>query len=322
MEIRTLIAAALALLAGAGFSAHAALASLDQMRPPAPVMSPKADYDAGEHFPGSLYYTMVEDDAAVARGVTGTTALPDMPASARADAMQPGIVPARPFRLTGSAESEARARECLTSAIYYEAAREPDDGQQAVAQVILNRVAHPAFPDTVCGVVYQGSERAGCQFSFACDGSLARAPDRRYWRRARDVAVAALSGHVFAPVGLATHYHTYAVRPAWNRKLVMTGVFGAHFFHRWAGWWGTAAAFHEVYAGGEPVPGPHRRIDAPPVEMVQAALPLPAIVHAAASSDRVAQATPQDDGEADPHVAVLPQSQILDKWKDSGKPLR
>ncbi|MFX4781967.1 cell wall hydrolase, partial [Acinetobacter baumannii] len=90
-------------------------------------------------------------------------------------------------------------------------------GQQAVAQVILNRVRHPAFPATVCGVVYQGSEHAGCQFSFACDGSMARRPEPGLWRRAMAVAASALAGQVYAPVGLATHYHTYAVTPAWNR---------------------------------------------------------------------------------------------------------
>ncbi|WP_416365907.1 cell wall hydrolase [Sphingomonas aerolata] len=79
-----------------------------------------------------------------------------------------------------SATDRARALLCLTTAIYYEAASEPDAGQRAVAQVILNRVRHPAFPATVCGVVYQGPHSGGaptaCQFSFACDGATARAP--------------------------------------------------------------------------------------------------------------------------------------------------
>jgi hypothetical protein len=139
-------------------------------------------------------------------------------------------------------------------AIYYEAAREPDDGQRAVAQVILNRVRHPAFPATVCGVVFQGSEKRGCQFSFACDGAMARIRGADLLAARAKVAGAALAGSVFAPVGMATHYHTYAVTPSWNRSLVMTGVFGAHFFHRWKGYWGTAAAFRQAYRAASRFP--------------------------------------------------------------------
>ncbi len=81
-----------------------------------------------------------------------------------------------------SAADYQRALECLANAIYYEAATEPLDGQRAVAQVVLNRLRHPAFPNSVCGVVYQGSERAtGCQFTFTCDGSLVRPPIAPYW---------------------------------------------------------------------------------------------------------------------------------------------
>jgi spore germination cell wall hydrolase CwlJ-like protein len=94
--------------------------------------------------------------------------------------------PAPPRALTGLTASWIAPRaDCLTAAIYYEAASEPDDGQRAVAQVVLNRVAHPAYPKTVCGVVYQGSERGtGCQFTFTCDGALARKPSRYFWDRA------------------------------------------------------------------------------------------------------------------------------------------
>src|SRR3954468_6506981 len=86
--------------------------------------------------------------------------------------------PARPFDVgAASADDFRSALDCLTAAVYYEARSESEDGQRAVAQVVLNRVRHPAFPKSVCGVVYQGSNRAtGCQFSFTCDGSLARGP--------------------------------------------------------------------------------------------------------------------------------------------------
>jgi len=92
---------------------------------------------------------------------------------------------ARALRAGGTALDQMRALTCLTQAVYYEAASEPDGGQRAVAQVVLNRVAHPAYPKTVCGVVYQGSERStGCQFTFTCDGALARMPNRMPKQRA------------------------------------------------------------------------------------------------------------------------------------------
>jgi spore germination cell wall hydrolase CwlJ-like protein len=160
---------------------------------------------------------------------------------------------ARPF-LQGKASASARAQalECLASAVYYEAGQESDEGQRAVAQVILNRVRHPAFPNSVCGVVYQGSTRqTGCQFTFTCDGSLARAPMRGAWDRARSNAAAMLAGAVYAPVGQATHYHANYVLPYWASSLAKTQVVGAHLFYRWAGNWGRPAAFVQAYAGRE-----------------------------------------------------------------------
>jgi len=160
---------------------------------------------------------------------------------------------AAPFVLgKASGDTRARALECLTSAIYYEAAQEPTDGQRGVAQVILNRVRHPAFPNSVCGVVYEGSTRpTGCQFTFTCDGSMARAPLPDLWNRARKVADEALKGAVFAPVGLATHYHANYVVPYWASSLVKTSVEGAHIFYRWPGGWGRPAAFNDRWTGSE-----------------------------------------------------------------------
>ncbi|MDE2303716.1 MAG: cell wall hydrolase [Sphingomonadales bacterium] len=173
----------------------------------------------------------------------------------------PGAGDAAPARFAGASPLDrGRALTCLTTAIYYEAATEPDDGQQAVAQVVLNRLAHPAFPKTVCGVVYQGSERPdGCQFTFACDGSLTRAPAPFFWRRAEAVARSALAGAVFAPIGLATHYHAFTVHPAWADALAFVGQIGAHRFYRMEGAAGAAGAFRFAYAGGEPLPLPHLR---------------------------------------------------------------
>jgi hypothetical protein len=185
---------------------------------------------------------------------------------------------ARPFVAIGSELDKARAEQCLTMAIYYEAATEPDDGQQAVAQVVLNRVAHPSYPDTVCGVVFQGSERStGCQFTFTCDGSLARRPMAYWWDRARRVARAALAGFVYAPVGLATNYHTTYVHPTWADSLLPVTTIGAHRFYRLPGAAGLKLAFRAAYLGGEPaaVPHPHAFVpasdsDADPVALARA----------------------------------------------------
>jgi spore germination cell wall hydrolase CwlJ-like protein len=324
MQARGLAAAAIASLIGAGFSAQA-LAPASQL----PKAKPAAaqGYEADDHFPGAAYYTAVEDEAALAAGATGTAPLPDLPVPEHA-VVDTSIQPAQPFVLAGSATDRARALQCLTTAIYYEAAREPDDGQRAVAQVVLNRVRHPAFPSTVCGVVFQGSERRGCQFSFACDGAMARSPMREAWVRASKVAAAALAGEVFAPVGTATHYHTYAVTPSWNRSLVMTGAFGAHFFQRWKGYWGTLAAFTQGYRGREPAPVPH------PSAAPAAAAAVPAPPRASTPRDTI-QPEYAESGTPKPGFAAVrtaaaaasssartDDSQILDRWKDSGKPLR
>lgn len=156
------------------------------------------------------------------------------------------------FLFKGNGAARAQATECLAEAVYYEAGSQDADGQRAVAQVVLNRVRHPAFPATVCGVVYQGSTRAtGCQFTFTCDGSLSRRPDTGGWERARRIAEAALSGQVYKPVGWATHYHADYVVPYWASTLAKNAVVGAHLFYHWAGGWGRPAAFIQRYTGVE-----------------------------------------------------------------------
>ena len=149
-------------------------------------------------------------------------------------------------------------------AVYYEAANESAAGQRAVAQVVLNRVSHPSYPASICGVVFQGSERqTGCQFSFTCDGALARRPLPAVFARARQVAHEALAGKVYAPIGLATHYHTTWVSPYWAPSLHRIGTIGAHRFYRWRGAAGMKSAFSVRYRGGEPLPAPHPRSMAP-----------------------------------------------------------
>ncbi len=170
--------------------------------------------------------------------------------------VQAGANPAAvPFSIANaSAADRARSLDCLTAAVYYESATEPLDGQRAVAQVVLNRVRHPAYPNTVCGVVFEGAQRrSGCQFSFTCDGALRRAPMPTYWGRSREVAAAALNGYVYAPVGLALNYHANYVVPNWAFTLSKNANVGLHIFYRWRGNQGRPGAFTDRYAGAEPV---------------------------------------------------------------------
>ncbi|MDB5575132.1 MAG: cell wall hydrolase [Bradyrhizobium sp.] len=160
---------------------------------------------------------------------------------------------AKPFRIAADTPTWDRAAHCLAQAVYYEAATESLDGQRAVAQVVLNRVRSPAFPNSICGVVYQGSERTtGCQFTFTCDGSLKREPSNTGWKTALSVATSALQGKVYAPVGSATHYHANYVVPYWAASMAKIRAIGAHDFYRWPGTWRAAAFFSQPYANVEP----------------------------------------------------------------------
>jgi hypothetical protein len=220
-----------------------------------------------------------------------------------------------------------RATLCLASAIYYEAATEPDEGQRAVAQVVLNRVRHPQWPHTVCGVVYQGSSAPGCQFSFACDGAMARVPMLSAWIRARRVAERALAGEVYAPVGSATFYHTMQVAPAWGRRMTPVAIVGAHIFYRMPGEAPDAASLPMLYAGGEPTPGPLPRV-APPAQLMMVAMPVPVVpltlptaapVGTSVASSRVTYSpvAPSQDSRYVP--GALPDSTIRDEFRDSGQ---
>jgi spore germination cell wall hydrolase CwlJ-like protein len=160
---------------------------------------------------------------------------------------------ARPFQFAGETESRERAVDCLASAMWYEAG-DDDGGQRAVGQVVLNRVRHPAFPRTVCGVVFQGAERAtGCQFTFTCDGAMKRVPSRNAFDRARTRARAMLEGAVWKDVGLATHYHTDWVHPVWSARLDKIAQVDTHLFFRWHGGWGGPQAQRQRYQGAEPL---------------------------------------------------------------------
>ncbi|RHW18123.1 cell wall hydrolase [Sphingomonas gilva] len=321
---------ALVALSGIGMSAKAALTAFAYGTGDARAITlPATGLEGDDRFPGAALAYAETPDLPRAAAATGYYDIPaSLAATAPADFTTPadlGVLPAPSMAFRGrSGVDSMRAAQCLATAIYYEAASESEDGQRAVAQVVLNRVRHPAFPNSVCGVVFQGHERAtGCQFSFTCDGAMARAPSVTGYARALRIAHEALAGRVYAPVGNATHYHTFRVWPVWGKSLVMTAAVGAHFFHRWKGYWGTPQAFRAGYAGVEPaVPAWTTRAPQP------ATLPTPALAQAATAVPppiRPPDATriqPEHAQSGDPIVTADAESQILDKWKDSGKPLR
>jgi len=131
----------------------------------------------------------------------------------------------------------ASEQHCLASGIYFESRGESVKGQAAVAQVILNRVRNPAYPKTICGVVYQNENwRNRCQFSFACDRIRDRVNSEQHWKVATEVAMAVTAGKIWLDeVGSATHYHAIYVRPTWARSMEKVGRIGLHLFYRTRG---------------------------------------------------------------------------------------
>lgn len=147
-----------------------------------------------------------------------------------------------------------RAVACLTVAIAYEAGFEPTEGQQAVAEVVLNRMRSPAYPKSVCGVVFAGSERrTGCQFTFTCDGAMARRLPDAVIARARSVAEAALDGRNPLRALGATHYHANYVSPYWAPSLIGVSSIGRHIFYRSPGAFDQLAVPRPVARFAEPV---------------------------------------------------------------------
>lgn len=217
--------------------------------------NPPMDFERpGRSFPGSAFFFLADPEPSETLIALPTTDAVETGAEAGhelGELIDSGPA-ATPF--SGAAGlAHLRAQECLAQAVWYEAASESEAGQRAVAQVVLNRVAHPSWPGSVCGVVYQGSQRStGCQFTFTCDGSLARRAGGASWARARRIADEALAGSVYAPVGHATHYHTLWVDPYWASSLTHVGTIGAHRFYRNRGSAGEKNAFTSRYAGFEP----------------------------------------------------------------------
>jgi hypothetical protein len=273
----------------------------------------------GMSFPGSAFYFLADPPARSALiALPGADPLSGDEVSAAGGALDPGPA-AAPFLAGGMA---TRAEQCLAEAIYHEAASESEAGQRAVAQVVLNRVRHPAWPNSVCAVVFQGSERAtGCQFTFTCDGSRARTPGGAPWARAQRIARAALTGEVYAPIGLATHYHTHWVAPRWAGSLDHVGTIGAHRFYRARGKAGMLAAFDAAYAGFEP-PAPVRASGRR--EMMQAAAPEAALASApdaavAPSAMREAAALTAPPAARSPAEPAAGSGSVRSEYRTAGR---
>jgi len=156
--------------------------------------------------------------------------------------------PADRLSLTG--KPRAQAEKCLADAVYFEARGEPEKGQEAVAQVVMNRVFSGYYPNNVCGVVYQNASRhLACQFTFACEGKdLNKIDEPDMWEQAKRIARDMLDGKIWlAEVGHATHYHAYWVHPSWVHEMARLYSLGVHTFYRPRNWgdgvddWGPSA---------------------------------------------------------------------------------
>jgi hypothetical protein len=174
---------------------------------------------------------------------------------------RPPPSPAQRLELQG--KDYDRAEKCLAQAIYFEARNEPARGQQAVAQVVLNRVFSPHYPKDVCSVVYQNAHRhLACQFTFACDGKADRVRERGAWAQANRIAQQSLNAWFWLPeVNKATHYHATYVRPYWIRDMKVMARYGLHVFYRPRNWgdganeaqWGTPQNSVKSAASAKPV---------------------------------------------------------------------
>lgn len=157
----------------------------------------------------------------------------------------------------------------LTQAVYYEARGEGVDGMRAVAQVILNRVRHPAYPKSICGVVYQGAyQRTSCQFSFVCNGAMGAPVESWAWRRAKSVAEAALGGYVMSAVGTSTSFHTTGVKPGWGGTMDKVAQIGSHIFYQFRGRGSRIANSTDGVRPSSGVPQIGAPVDAAPVTPV------------------------------------------------------
>jgi spore germination cell wall hydrolase CwlJ-like protein len=208
--------------------------------PAAPALSAAAAKDAPVPKPVLLAYASTDDsavekpfDAVMAGKSKGSLVL-----DPKIDANHAWLNQSLP----ASARSDSEVK-CLATAIYFEARGEPERGQIAVAQVVLNRVKNPAYPNTICGVVYQNkNQRNRCQFSFACDGITDRISNQKAWAQSQALARRVINDDrnlYMADVGAATHYHAVYVKPRWARAMEKVEKIGRHIFYKtYDGGWG------------------------------------------------------------------------------------
>lgn len=235
--------------------------------------------------------------------------------------------PVSPFYFHGGGMDLGRVLDCLSAAAWYEAGNDPA-GQRSVMQVVLNRVRSSSFPNDVCAVVLEGSQRkTGCQFTFTCDGSmLRRRPSAAQWELAQKRAMSALNGEVDEAVSDATHYHAAYVTPWWSSSLEQVSAVAGHIFYRWSGRKG------QVNAGASGASGPAglRRINLNAVESRGIALTQDAGL--SASGDGFPVSTPESQpfieartvGLADARLApgkaaLIPINMPVDLGEPSGR---
>jgi spore germination cell wall hydrolase CwlJ-like protein len=219
---------------------------------------------------------------------------------------QDGALRAQDATHAVTALASSRELDCLATAVYYEARGESAAGQAAVAQVVLNRVRHPAFPKTICGVVYQGASRgAGCQFSYTSNCARRRANEPGAWPRARQIASRALGGYVMAEVGLATNFHVVRLGRVWGGRMIRIGQVGGHVFYR-------------MNSRGQ-----HAAPALPSTGLAQSTVPAAAAVEAAyAVADAVAAPAPESPtaSAAKPATPSAQASPTAPSASDAGQP--
>jgi spore germination cell wall hydrolase CwlJ-like protein len=211
------------------------IATMD-FAPRMPTMSLRLPKTGGRTF-ATVHSASLSPDIPIVRTTLGPEVAPEptiVPEIPRAilEAPVPATMSAKIRKLRRFATS-SKERECLATAIYFEARGETKRGQVAVAQVVLNRASTKGFPPTICGVVYQGAKRkTGCQFSFTCDGVPDRIRERKAWATAKKIATDVLSGKTRIPELLrATHYHARYVSPYWAPKMKRLARIGRHIFY-------------------------------------------------------------------------------------------
>lgn len=230
------------------------LASLTPASPPTPAVAAKPDYANVPAPPAHAMLAAYDNDdvppvrlASLSSGEMPMSSMAAQPMPVSLPPLNmvpmpvpaPGVPPPSPAqRLNLDDKEYAKAQRCLANAIYWEARSEPVRGQMAVAQVVMNRVFSPFYPNDVCSVVYQNAHRhLSCQFTFACDGKRKTITERGHWARANRIAKQTLDGQIYVPeVAKSTHYHAAYVNPIWNREMKKLVRFGLHSFYRPYAW--------------------------------------------------------------------------------------